>query len=115
MASPRFQQDLCPWQGPADRGDEFLSVNRLVAALAEARGEQPVALDLGESGERNGGREVLDAAGLLERADAAQGLETVLARHREVDEQHVGRIAGGRALERGDERGAGAEALRARA
>src|SRR5438552_2095446 len=74
-------------QRRADGGDQLLGVDRLVDAVDEARGHQALALDLGERGERDRRRIALVAAGELDRAPAAQRLETVLARHGEVDEQ----------------------------
>src|SRR5438552_13299465 len=107
------QQSLCldgssgallrPQRG-ADRGDQFLGVDRLVDAIDEAGGHQALALDLGEGGERNRRRVVVGAAGRLERARAAQRCKTVLARHRKVDEEDVRRLARLGRLEGGAER-----------
>src|SRR5882762_6374346 len=102
-------------QSGADRSDQLLGVDRFVDAVDEAGGHQALALDLREGGERDRRGIALVAAGELDRARAAQRLEAVLARHREVDEQHVRPARRQRRFERGAERAPGIEAFDLRA
>src|SRR5258706_10925814 len=102
-------------KGGADRGDQLLGIDRLVDAIDEARGHQALALDLREGGEGDRRGIALVAAGELDRARAAQRLEAVLARHREVDEQHVRPARRQRRFERDAERAPGIEAFDLRA
>src|SRR4051812_34204766 len=83
----------------ADCGDETLGDHGLVDPIAETGGEQAFTLDLGESRKRDCRHRGLEAAGHFHRANAPQRFESILARHGEVDEKHVRRTSGKRALE----------------
>jgi hypothetical protein len=68
----------------------FLGVDRLVDAVEEAGGEQRSRSTWVNAVQRDRRDVALGAARHLERADAAQGLEAVLAGHGEVEQEDVG-------------------------
>src|SRR5437763_10914750 len=80
-------------EGRADGGDQLLGVDRLVDAIEEAGGHQTLALYLRKGGKRDRRSVVVGAARAFDGAHAPQRGEAVLARHGEIDEQHMRSLA----------------------